>query len=62
MSLWHNKCVRADMAIAPYRFEQHDTLSQLCQGMIFFTLLCAVILKAGEESVWTGRWVSSSWS
>ena len=42
------------MAIAPYRFEQHDTLSQLCQGMIFFTLLCAVILKAGDESVRDG--------
>jgi hypothetical protein len=37
---------RTDMAIAPYRSDQHDTLSQLCQGMIFFTLLCAVILKA----------------
>ena len=27
----------AYMAIAPYRFDQHDRLSQICQAQIFFT-------------------------
>jgi hypothetical protein len=40
----------ADMAIAPCRSHQHDRLSQLCQGQIFFTLLIAVILKSQEDS------------